>query len=99
MNVIILALGIATAGYFIGRGLENFQNPDSSNSLTHVFDEEDELLIKEKEVHHYIGISKEDAQTLLSEYSNVPHIRLNGNIYFNKSQLKEWLSVQTKQTP
>ncbi|MFJ7935576.1 hypothetical protein [Sporosarcina sp. NPDC096371] len=58
-----LALGIAAAGYFIGNGLRNFKNPDAK-SFSEIFNEDDEHeLIAESDVHHFMGISKEDAKS------------------------------------
>ncbi|WP_436580324.1 hypothetical protein [Heyndrickxia oleronia] len=38
-------------------------------------DENDEHgLLNEKDVHYFIGISKEDAQALLKEYPSILHI-------------------------
>ncbi|WP_085522817.1 DNA-binding protein [Tuberibacillus sp. Marseille-P3662] len=91
LGLIWIAIGIAVAGYFIGDGLKNFKNPNSKNFLD-ALDEDDELkLIKESDVHHFIGISKEDAKMLLQEYSDIPHIKLNGQVYFPKKQLRAWL--------
>jgi len=48
-----IGLGLAAFGYFIGDGLKNFKN-----------DEDDEHeLIKANEVHHFIGVSKDDAKS------------------------------------
>lgn len=86
-----LGLGLAALGYFIGDGLKNFKNPEAK-SLMDSFDEDDEHeLIKENEVHHFIGVSKEDAKRLIESYKDVPHIKLNGNIYYPKAKLREWL--------
>lgn len=85
-----IALGIAAAGYFIGGGLKNFNNPDSISEL---FDDEDggHELIMEKNVHYFIGISKEDAKVLLQEYPDIPHVLINNNVYYPKEKLKKWL--------
>ena len=86
-----LAVGIAAAGYFIGDGLKNFKNPDAK-SIIDTLDEEDEHeLIKETDVHYFMGISKEDAKVLIQEHSDIPHIIINSKIYFPKAKLREWL--------
>ncbi|WP_240377058.1 DNA-binding protein [Bacillus piscicola] len=91
MDFVWLAAGIAAAGYFIGEGLKNFKNPEAKN-LIESFDEEDQHeLIKEKDVHYFMGISKEDAKRLIQEYPSIPHIRVNENIYYPKAKLREWL--------
>lgn len=86
-NYFILALGIAAAGYFIGEGLKNFKRPDVLDSL----DDDDYELINERDVHYFMGISKEDAKSLIQEHPDIPHILINGKVYYPKAQLREWL--------
>lgn len=88
-----IALGIAVAGYFIGNGLKNFKNPDAKDSISEFFDDDDEHeLIKEKNVHYFIGISKEDAKVLIQEHPDIPHVLINNNVYYPKEKLRKWLS-------
>ncbi|RBW68260.1 helix-turn-helix domain-containing protein [Bacillus taeanensis] len=91
MEFFILAVGIAAAGYFIGEGLKNFNNPSAKNVFDRLDEDDEQKLIKESEVHHYIGVSKEDAKRLIQEHSDIPHLSLNGKTYFPKSKLREWL--------
>lgn len=91
MDYIWLALGIAIAGYLIGDGLKNFKNPNSKNILESLDESGDHELIKENEVHHFIGISKEDAKDLIREHPNIPHIIINNKVYYPKAKLREWL--------
>lgn len=89
---VIIAIGIAAAGYFIGNGLKYFNSPQSSESVLGTWDlDDDHQLIKEKDVHYTLGISKEDAKSLIKEFPDIPHVVLNGNIYFPNKQLKEWM--------
>ena len=93
MEFLFIAIGIAAAGYFIGEGLRNFQSPNSK-SLIETFDEDDDHeLIKENNVHYFLGVTKEDAKQLISEYPNIPHILLNDKVYYQKAKLKEWLNT------
>lgn len=86
-----IALGLAALGYFIGDGLKNFKNPEAKG-LIESFDEDDKHeLLKENHVHYFIGVSKEDAKKLIEENSDIPYLKLNGNIYYPKSKLREWL--------
>ncbi|GGC77329.1 hypothetical protein GCM10007216_04810 [Thalassobacillus devorans] len=87
-----IALGIAAAGFFIGEGLKNFKAPDGK-SLLDAFQEEDRAheLIPEKDVHNFMGISKKDANVLRQEHPDIPHLSINGNVYFPKKKLREWL--------
>ncbi|RKD69572.1 hypothetical protein ATL39_2992 [Sinobaca qinghaiensis] len=89
MDFIWLGLGIAIAGYLIGDGLKNFKNPDAAN----IFDsfDEDHELIKENDLHYFIGVSKEDAKHMIAEHPSIPHITINNNVYYPKRKLREWL--------
>ncbi|KAA0562241.1 DNA-binding protein [Bacillus sp. CH30_1T] len=91
MDLMWLAIGMVGAAFFIAEGLKNFNNPNGK-SLIEKLDEDDEHeLIKESDVHHFIGISKEDARVLLQEHPDVPHLKLNGNVYYPKTRLRQWL--------
>ncbi|WP_373894216.1 DNA-binding protein [Virgibacillus sp. CBA3643] len=87
---------MAAAAYFIGDGLKSFKNPDAKN-ITETFGEKtsdflgEPQLIKENEIHHYTGISKEDAKSLIQEYPDVPHIIINNRVYYPIAKLREWL--------
>lgn len=86
-----LAIGLAAFGYFIGDGLKNFKNPSSKSFLESLDEEDDHELINESSVHYFAGISKEDAKSLIEQYPDIPHIKLNGKIYYPKVKLREWL--------
>lgn len=86
-----LAIGLAVSGYFIGEGLKNFKNPSSKSFLESLDEEGEHELIKDSEVHYFAGISKEDAKKLIEEHPDIPHIKLNGKIYYPKVKLREWL--------
>jgi hypothetical protein len=93
-DFIWVGLGIAIAGYFIGNGLKNFKNPDSNavDGISGLFDLDDEHeLIKESDVHLHIGISKEDAKSLIQDHPEVPHIIINNKLYYPKAPLRAWL--------
>ncbi|MCD8511710.1 MAG: hypothetical protein LRY73_18900 [Bacillus sp. (in: Bacteria)] len=62
----------------------------SMETFKHLFENNDQL-IKEKNLHTFLGISKTDAQTITQRYPDIPHVTLNGNNYFPKSQLREWV--------
>lgn len=91
LDFIWIAIGLAVAAYFIGDGLKNFKNPSSKNFMAYLDENDEHELIKASDVHHFIGISKEDAKMLIKEYPDIPHIQLNGNIYYPKAKLREWL--------
>ncbi|RKQ32670.1 helix-turn-helix domain-containing protein [Oceanobacillus halophilus] len=89
-DFIWIGLGIAVAGFFIGEGLKNFNNPEAK-SLFDSLDDVQHGLIKENEVHDFMGISKEDAKTLIDEYPDIPHIKINKKVYYPKEKLRKWL--------
>ncbi|MFS0820848.1 DNA-binding protein [Bacillus sp. 1P02SD] len=89
---LFIGIGIAAAGYFIGDGLKNFKNPEAKGVMDKLDEEDLYELIKEKDIHYHIGVSKEDAKALIKEHPEIPHIVLNGNVYYPKNKLKQWLS-------
>ncbi|ARF16199.1 DNA-binding protein [Sporosarcina ureae] len=92
-DLIWIAIGIAAAGYFIGNGLKNFKNPDVKDRLSELFEDDDEHeLIKESNVHYFMGISKEDAKSLIQEYPDIPYVLINNKVYYPKAKLRKWLS-------
>ncbi|MDT8858864.1 DNA-binding protein [Alkalihalobacillus sp. MEB130] len=91
MEFIWLAIGIAAAGYFISDGLKNFQNPSAKNLLETLDDSDEHELIIENDVHHFIGVTKEDAKKLIEEHPSIPHLVLNNKVYYPKAKLREWL--------
>jgi hypothetical protein len=89
---IIIAIGIALAGYFIGDGLKSSYHPNRKMAIDALEEDDDEHeLIKESDVHYFIGISKEDAKTLIKDYPDIPHIILNNKVYYPKAKLRVWL--------
>ncbi|MGY0691273.1 DNA-binding protein [Virgibacillus sp. FSP13] len=90
-DLIWIALGIAAAGYFIGEGLKNFQNPSAKSLIDSLDNDDEHELIKETDVHYLMGISKEDAKTLIQEHEDIPHILINGKVYYPKEKLRKWL--------
>lgn len=86
-----LALGLAAFGYFIGDGLKNFKNPVGKNLVDSFKEEDEHELIKESDVHQFMGISREDAEKLVEEHPDIPHLKLNGQIYYPKAKLRKWL--------
>ena len=91
-SFISIAIGIAAAGYFIGDGLKNLKNPDAKGLIDSIVEDDDEHeLIKENDVHYFMGISKEDAKSLIQEHSDIPHIVINSKVYYPKAKLRKWL--------
>ena len=90
---ISIAIGIAVAGYFIGDGLKNFRNPAEKSLIDSIIGEDDDEheLIKENDVHYFMGISREDAKSLIQEHSDIPYIIINSKVYYPKAKLRKWL--------
>jgi hypothetical protein len=91
-----IGLGIAALGYFIGDGLRHFKG--SSHSSGDIFDDNEPLMIKKKDLHYYIGIHKDDIDAFIAKYPSIPHINLNGRTYFPHSKLIEWLESESFKT-
>src|SRR5690625_3195174 len=92
IDFLYLAIGIAAFGYFIGDGLKNFKNPNAKNLMEYLDDDGDEHeLMNENEIHHFMGISKEDAKALIEEQPSIPHIKINDTVYYPKAKLRDWL--------
>ncbi|MDL4843109.1 DNA-binding protein [Aquibacillus rhizosphaerae] len=86
LDFIAIGVGIAIAGYCIGTGLHS-----SEKTLIDQLNEENEdELVNEDELEMFLGIPKADTKVLVKEYPDVPYIRLNGNVYFNKKNLRKW---------
>lgn len=67
MNLFWIGLGLAALGYFIGDGLKNFKNPKGSYSGY-------PYLIKEDDLHYYLGLSKVETKEMLRKYPDIPKI-------------------------
>lgn len=86
-----IAIGISIAGYFIGDGLKNFKNPNAKSLFDSLDEDSEHKLIEENELHDFMGISKEDAKSLIKEHSSIPHVIINGKVYYPKVKLRKWL--------
>ncbi|MCL6425507.1 hypothetical protein [Bacillus subtilis] len=84
---VFLGIGIALAGYFIGEGLKQ-RNQTKGN------EQNDILLIKERDIYFYIGlflgITTTEAKQLAGDMADLPYIEINGKKYVQKHMLKEW---------
>lgn len=80
-----LAAGIMGIGYFIGDGFKNFKNPKASLSAY-------PTLIKEKDLHIYLGLTKKELNEPLSKYMNARKVELKGTTYYRYQQFVEWVS-------
>ena len=91
LNFIIIAISIAVAGYFIGDGLKHVNNPNAKSLMDSFEDDDEHELIKESDLHYFMGIAKEDVKSLIQEHSDVPHIIINSKVYYPKAKLRKWL--------
>jgi hypothetical protein len=80
-----IGVGLAALGYFIGDSLKYFKNP--KGSFLGYF-----KLIKENELHLYLGQRKDEVNELLIKYPEVPKIELKGTTYYQYQQFREWYS-------
>lgn len=91
MDYFWIAIGLIGFGYFIGDGLKNFKSPLESRYIDSAQEEDEHELINVSDVHHFMGISKEDAKLLLQEHPGIPHIIINSKVYYPKAKLRKWL--------
>ncbi|MGG0714619.1 hypothetical protein ABE081_18920 [Bacillus subtilis] len=84
---VFLGIGIALAGYFIGKGLKQMNHTKGS-------EQNDILLIKERDIYFYIGlflgITTTEAKQLAGDMADLPYIEINGKKYVQKHMLKDW---------
>ncbi|MCC9021558.1 DNA-binding protein [Bacillus nakamurai] len=85
MDSLWIGIGLALMGYFIGEGLKNFKNPKGSYS-------DCPTLIKEKDLHYYLGLNKDEVKELLNKYPNAPKVELKGTSYYPYQQFLKWMS-------
>ncbi|TSB47284.1 DNA-binding protein [Alkalicoccobacillus porphyridii] len=98
LGLIALGGGVAIGGYFIGDGLKNFKNPSASSNHTEELEDWGQpKLIKQKDVHHHLGISKEDAHSLIKDYPTIPHLTINDQIYYPTKKLKKWANTLSEE--
>lgn len=83
-GLLCIAVGLAMMGYFIGRGLQNFKQPEKVSDYY--------TFIEESELEFYLNLSKDEIKELLNEHPEVPRIVLKGSTYYPKRQFKEWIS-------
>lgn len=86
-----LAIGLAAAAYFIGDGMKNFKNPNTKNMTDYLSVYDEKELIPEKHIHYTLGIEKKDAQALTKEHRDIPHVIINGSVYYPRRQLLAWI--------
>jgi hypothetical protein len=82
-----IGAGLAALGYFIGNGLKNFNNPKASGSAH-------PTLIKERDLHLYVGLSKEELSELLGKHPGAPKVELQGATYYPYRQFLEWMTSE-----
>jgi hypothetical protein len=80
-----VAAGLAVLGYFIGDGLKNFGNPKPSFS-------DYPTLVKEKDLHLHVGLSKEEVGEMLHKFPDAPIIELKGTTDYPYQRFMEWMS-------
>lgn len=92
IDLLWLGAGIAVAGYYLGDGLKNFKSLDDENIIDDLDFNDGRELIKDIELHEFIGISKEDVLQLIKEHPGIPEVSINGKIFHSKEKIRKWLS-------
>jgi len=96
MGFLTIGIGLAVAVYFLCEGLNNITNPVSKNEFEQVDVVDEQELIKASELHYYLGVSKAEAEVFMKAHSNLPQICINGEAYYLKTKLSEWLLKMNK---
>lgn len=78
-----VAVGIASMEYYIGKGLQNFRQPDKEIDFY--------TFLKESDLQMYLNLSNDEIHSLLNEYSDIPKITIKGTTYYPKKQFLEWI--------
>lgn len=84
LGLFCVGIGIALMGYYIGKGLQNFRQPEKDIDYY--------TFLKESDLPMFLNLNNDEIRSLLNERSDVPKIILNGTTYYPKKQLIEWLS-------
>lgn len=88
MDFFWIGVGLAAFGYFIGNGLKNFKNPEAK----FLFDDEYPTLIKEKDLHTYLNLSRDEVADLLRKHPDAPKMELAGTTYYPYRQFMKWVT-------
>lgn len=83
-GLILLAIGLTLMGYFVGKGLQNFGQPDKGHHY--------HLFIKESDLEFYLNLNKNEIEELLDKHPDAPKIELKGITYYPYRQFMEWIS-------
>ena len=79
-----VGIGIALMGYYIGKGLQNFRQPEKEIDFY--------TFLKESDLAMFLNLSNDEIRSLLNEHSDIPKIILRGTTYYPKKQLIEWIT-------
>ena len=103
LSVNTLGLSIIIAGYFIGNGIRNgltcFSKGEVHKDESSMWDllrmqNEDvkqTKFVKKKYLRKYFGLSKKELDNFLNEYLDIPSININGQTYYIREELNEWM--------
>ncbi|MGD6782306.1 DNA-binding protein [Sutcliffiella horikoshii] len=90
-----LAVTIIACAYFLFEAIKGFSpHSNSRNPIDKIFDEEENLLVKEQDLHSHIGLTKEETRALLYQYPEIPKLDISGRYYYSPEQVKGWIKKQ-----
>ncbi|ART76049.1 DNA-binding protein [Sutcliffiella horikoshii] len=90
-----LAVTIIACAYFLFEAIKGFSpQSNSRNPIDKIFDEEENLLVKEQDLHSHIGLTKEETRALLYQYPEIPKLDISGRYYYSPEQVKGWIKKQ-----
>ncbi|RBP57395.1 hypothetical protein DES36_1308 [Alkalibaculum bacchi] len=105
ISIIILALGIVLSSICLGYSIQKSTNTQTQNTAI------DSNVMNIPQVANYLGMTEEEVEGIIKteektlesigSYTNMmfPHFTVNGELYFYKEQIDEWItevSIQRK---
>lgn len=81
-EALIIALGIAFAGYFIGEGLK--RQGSMKNEAGYYY------FLKEHELTQFINLTDKDIAQFLKDHPEVPKVEINGKAFYPAKQFQQW---------
>lgn len=83
-DTVILAIGIALAGYFIGEGLKR-QGSRKNEAGYYYF-------LQQHELTQYINLNDKEIAQFLKDHPEAPKVIINGKAYYPAKQFQKWLT-------
>lgn len=84
MDALLIALGLALGGYFIGEGLK--RQGSKKNETDYYY------FLQEHELTQWINLNTKELEQFLKNHPEAPKVIINGKTYYPAKQFKKWLT-------